>query len=97
MPKLNMIPFIKSDVIWNSIDGEVVVITPQDEKDKIPTVRVLNETGSMIWEMMNGKNDLKKITETICEEFSVNYEEILSDTENFLAYLEEMRLVSLKD
>jgi hypothetical protein len=60
-------------------------------------VRILNETGSRVWELINGKDDIKKIAKNLCAEFEVNYQDMLLDTAEFLSCLKDYGMIELKD
>jgi hypothetical protein len=61
------------------IDSEAVIIIPQENK-----VRVLNEAGSRIWELLNGSLGTDRIASIISEEFDVSYDNALNDTMEFI-------------
>jgi len=97
MLEQNSIPCINPSVIWRSIDGEVVTVIPSQKEGDNPIIRIFNETGSRIWELVNGKNDLKKIAEMISENFTISYEEAFVDMEKFISCLEKAGLIAFKN
>lgn len=72
------------------IDNEAVIISPQENK-----VRVLNGTGSRIWELLNGDLRTDRIALLISEEFDVSYDNALEDTMEFLNELHGRGMIVL--
>lgn len=61
------------------IDGEAVIVL----LDKQETI-VLNDVGSRIWEIMDGKKDIDEISGAIMSEFDAAREEALKDITEFV-------------
>jgi hypothetical protein len=71
-----------SRVVYRVIDGEAVLVDPA-----IGKVRVLNELGGRIWELIDGQRTLAEIVALICQEYDVPPDQVTSDV---LAFLEEL-------
>lgn len=97
MLKIQTIPSRNSSAIWRSIDGEVIIFLPRNKEGKKAIMRILNDTGSRIWESIDGNTSIKKIGEMLCEAFSVNHSQALSDLKKFLHYLEGANLILFKN
>ena len=72
------------------IDNEAVIVVPQESE-----VKVLNESGSRIWELIDGKRDIRQIAEQISGEFEVPPEQALKDITGFVRELLKKQLVIL--
>lgn len=71
-----------SRVVYRVIDGEAVLVDPA-----IGKVRVLNELGGRIWELIDGQRSLAEIVTLICQEYDAQPDQVTSDV---LAFLEEL-------
>jgi hypothetical protein len=68
---------------------DAVVISPAEN-----TVRMLNPTGSRIWELADGSRTMEEIALLLTEEFDVALPEARQQVAEFLADLEAKGLVS---
>jgi hypothetical protein len=73
---------------WREIDGETVIISPEES-----VLHELNETGSFIWQRVDGKRSVADIAELLVVEYNVTREEALADTEALLAQLASRKLL----
>ncbi len=85
-------PKKSEDTASRIIDGEAVIVTPQKG-----VVTVLNETGSGIWQLLDGENTVEDIINAISSEFNVSREEAEKDTLCFIEELIEKDMVVLND
>lgn len=67
---------------WREIDDETVIISPNDS-----VMHELNDTGSFLWKNIDGKKSAGELAELLAENYEVNPDIALSDTQ---ALLEEM-------
>jgi len=74
------------------IDGEAVIVIPEQGQ-----VRVLNESGSRIWQLLDGKHSIADIANKICSEFNLSQDQACEDTVNFIAKLRAKEMVVLTD
>lgn len=74
MGKEDMIFQRLEDTPWNAIEDEAVVLNLDNGH-----YYVLNETGRIIWEMLDGKHTLSQIADHLCEQFEVERDEALAD------------------
>lgn len=73
---------------WREIEGEVVIISPEDS-----LLHELNVTASFVWNHLNGERDAEAIAQLVAAEFDVTPEQALADTQELLAQLAERRLL----
>jgi hypothetical protein len=78
----------QSEVAWRLIDGEAVVITPVDS-----TMHSLNDTGTRIWEAIDGQRSLKQVANIVAAEFEVDRGRAEKDTLWFVECLAKKGLV----
>ena len=84
---------------WRLIDGEAVIMGLDSihETEESPRVKLLNSTGSRVWELMNGVNTVDCIAHAVSEEFETSYSQALGDIVDFLKRLVELRLAYIAD
>jgi hypothetical protein len=76
------------EVAWRLIEGEAVIITPADS-----TMHSLNDTGTRIWELINGDRTLREVASVISSEFDVEADRAQKDTIWFAECLAKKGLV----
>jgi hypothetical protein len=72
-------------------DGEAVIISPSQNM-----VRMLNPTGSRIWELADGSLTLAEIAVILTEEFEVTPEHALESVRAFVQDMIERQLLTLE-
>jgi hypothetical protein len=76
--------------ICRVIDGEVVVLLPEDA-----TLHALTGCGSRVWEIIDGGATIFEIAQKICEEYEVEPETAIKDITEFIRKLANMNLVQI--
>ena len=87
-----LIPVISSELIWRELNDGTVIVTPDEGK-----VRVLNQTGTAIWLLIDGTNSLGEISTHIASKFEVGQAEALRDAEAFLTDLSFRGLITISE
>lgn len=64
---INKVVKRNENLAWRSVDGEVIIITPEDNSQHL-----LNEVGSTVWEFMDGKKTLSEIIGLMKMEYKEN-------------------------
>jgi Coenzyme PQQ synthesis protein D (PqqD) len=86
--------FLKeSDFATRSILGETIIVPIKGGVGDLNSIYVLNELGTQIWELINGKTSINRIIKEICEAYDVGPEEAEKDTMEFLSSLEGSGLI----
>lgn len=80
----------KPSVISRVIDNEAVLILPEQGQ-----VKVLNEVGSRIWELVDGGHTIREISALIYEEFDVDSVTSERDTLEFCAEILDKGIVDI--
>lgn len=65
------------DIAWRVLEGEVIIITPQDS-----TQHYMNEVGSTIWEFADGNRSVREIIDMMKNEYRENIENNLITAED---------------
>jgi len=73
---------------WREIDGEVVIISPDDSQ-----VHELNETASLIWKFADGKHSVDQIAEVVAEGYEVPVEVAQADVRELIEMLSAKSLL----
>ncbi|MEA1967530.1 MAG: PqqD family protein [Thermodesulfobacteriota bacterium] len=91
---LNKCYSISKDIVKREIEGEIVIIPIVsgigDIEDDIYS---LNETGKVIWGMLDGKKKLKEIIKDLHEQYDTQMEKIEADVINIIKELVNKKLV----
>ena len=83
-----VIPAPRPYLTSRGFDDEVVVV---DSATNV--VRIFNEVGSRIWQLIDGERSVGAIVQTLTKEYDVTTEEADRATRAFLADLEERQLL----
>ncbi len=82
------------DVVAREIEDELIIVPLVagigDMEDELFT---LNETGSVIWERLDGQKNLKDVVEELSAEFDAAAEEITKDVIGFVEELLKRRML----
>lgn len=88
----NRIPLKSSDVAWQMVDGEAVVLHISGQM-----LRGLNAVASHVWQRIDGNRTIEMIAQEISADFSRTEEEVFKDVKTFLNELIEKNMVSFSD
>ena len=75
---------------WRVYDGQAVIVSPDDS-----TLHTLNEVGTLVWEVADGRRDVAAIVARVCEAFDVTPERAEDDVRRFVAELETRGLLTV--
>jgi len=73
---------------WREIDGEIVIVSPNDS-----VLHELNETGSFVWNRLDGRRPAAEIAASLAAEYDVRAEDALGDIETLLGELASRQLL----
>lgn len=91
MTTLNQIPKPIAGVTGQVVDGEAVLVLPEKGE-----VKVLNEVGARIWELVDGTRKIGQIAEQLTEDFEVDIQKAQNDVVEFLQQLEQKGVIQLE-
>ena len=83
-------PARAQNTVYRMVDGEAVVVEPQNG-----LVNVINDVGSRIWELTDGRRSVTQIAAIIAGEYETTESTALKDTTEFFAEMLEKQLVQL--
>ena len=73
---------------WREIDGRTVIVSPLDS-----VLHELNETGSFIWNLLDGMHSAEAIAAQLALEYEVDPEVARADTEALVGTLAGQKLL----
>ena len=86
--------FLKeSDFATRSILGETIIVPIKGGVGDLNSIYVLNESGTQIWGLIDGKSNIHRMIEEIRKVYDVGPEEAEKDTIEFLNSLEGSGLI----
>ena len=88
MLTLDTIPVPNPKVISQDLENEAVLVMPEAGQ-----VKVLNEVGALIWQLIDGQHSVAEIARLVCDAFNVELEVCQADTLNFLAELQTKGII----
>ena len=81
----------RPEAVWRTFGHETAVILPE-----APAVRTLNEVGTRVWELADGKT-LGEMLDVLLNEFDVPRAALEADVRAFLVELEARQLLEIQD
>jgi hypothetical protein len=89
MISITSIPSRSDRVVVRRINDECLLIPLTADIADMDSLYRLNETGAFIWELIDGRRDIKEITSRVAEEFDVDQREAEKDILLFLADVQD--------
>ena len=77
-----------SGLIWRLLDDNAVIVTPKSGE-----VRVFNEVGALVWQMLVDEVSLNEIKEKVVTEYDVSEAQAVTDINLFLDELRHLGLI----
>ena len=85
------------DLVTRRIAGETILVTVRSNVADLDSVYTLDEVGSRIWELLDGRHSLGQIAEAIEREYQVERDQARGDVAEFIAALRQAGLVQAGD
>ena len=79
-----------ADAVWRVIDGEVVILFPQES-----ALHALTGCGSRIWQLLEEETTVPDVVSSICEEYDVERERAAEEVSAYIDRLESMNLIDV--
>lgn len=79
-----------TDVLSEALDGEVVLLVPDDAY-----TLALNRTGACIWALIDGQHTLAEVADAVATDFEVDQATACIDVLDFVAQLAQRDLVRI--
>lgn len=86
--KREQVPAMAPGIVWRLMDDGAVLVSPD-----VGRVRVLNDVGTTIWTLIDGKSDLTHIEEALVQKYNVSRDRARQDLHAFLDDLVERDLI----
>ena len=77
------------DLVTRKIGGETIIVPVSNIVGDLESIYTLNEVGSLIWELIDGKTSLKVLKEKIQTEFDVPEDIVEQDIQEIVSSLEQ--------
>jgi hypothetical protein len=81
------------DFVARDIAGETIIVPIRNGVGDLNAVYTLNEIGTRIWQLIDGRTSAREITGTITAEYEVPETEALGDILEYLTSLQEAGLI----
>lgn len=89
---LTAIPYQNEQITFFKAESDGILVNPQKGK-----VRVLNHTGTFIWELIDAKKSVSDIIDCMDSVYAVRPDTIQTEVIHFLQELSERLLIYLKE
>jgi hypothetical protein len=80
-------------IVSRRIGDEYILVPIRRDVGDLESIYTLNETGALIWELIDGKSKVSKIKESLVEAFEVEPEEAEKDLIEHLQQLEGIKAI----
>lgn len=86
--------FIKTDeTVTRTIAGETLIVPVRRGVGELDSIYTLNDVGSRIWQLIDGRASVERIAQVISSEYSVSEEEAAADSLELLDSLAQAGLI----
>jgi hypothetical protein len=85
----------ETNLVTRDIAGETVIVPVKSNVGDLDSIYTLNEIGTLVWQLIDGKNSVSQIVDAICRAYDVTTEEAEKDALEFLNALETGGLIRL--
>ena len=87
------IPALRDGLIWETLEDGTVIVSVDEGR-----VRVLNEAGTLIWRMIDGRHTVQQMAESLSQEYDgLSVEAAERDVAQFVNGLAERGLISFEN
>ena len=81
---------IKKGVLWQEVDGEIVIVAPKQDP------MYLNESGSVVWKLIDGGLSESNIVDKITGDYEADRKIIEKDVKAIIVDLVKNKCIELK-
>jgi len=85
------------NLVTRDIAGETIIVPVKSNVGDLDSIYTLNVIGTLIWQLIDGKNGVGQIVDAICSSYDVTPEEAEKDALEFLNSLEAGGLIRLSN
>jgi hypothetical protein len=83
----------ENNFVTREIAGETIVVPIRARTEDLDSIFTLNELGTMIWNLIDGRTNVSQIVEAISKTYDVTEDEATKDTFDFLTSLDASGLI----
>jgi len=83
----------KKDLVTRNISGETIIVPVEGHVGDLDSIYTLNEVGSVIWELLDGRTSIEQIVAAVCSRYEVAPEEARRDVTELIDSLEKAGLI----
>lgn len=83
----------KGEVVFRNIGGESLLVPIVDNVGDLSSIYTLNETGTRIWGLLDGRRSIREITQLITDEYDVSEDVAIDDVGGFINELVNIRFL----
>ena len=87
----------RDDLVTRSIAGETIIVPIQDHVGDLDGIYTLNDVGTTIWDLIDGKASVGQIVDAVRNEYDVPPEEAERDVIELIGSLETAGLICGND
>lgn len=92
--RMDMVFSHSSDVVTREIDGALIIVPlTSGVGDMEDDLFSMNETGTEIWNMLDGKNTVQQVTEALVRQYRAEPAEIERDVAGIVTELLKRRMI----
>lgn len=84
MTGLKSVPVHSSSIVTRKTGNEYVLVPIANNIADMNSVYTLNETGSFLWEQIDGKRNVEEIIKLLIEEYDIDKQKAESDVFSFI-------------
>ena len=84
----------KCDFVTRRIAGETLIVPIRGRVGDLDAIYTLNEMGTVIWELIDGRKDVRQIVEAVSNGYEVVAADAENDTVGFLEALQAAGLIA---
>ncbi|MCP4716424.1 MAG: PqqD family protein [Deltaproteobacteria bacterium] len=85
------------DLVTRDIGGDTIIVPISGDVGDLNAVFTLNDVGSYIWNMLDGRTALADIIDGICAEYDVSPEQADKDLQEIVTSMKDAGLIHLTD
>jgi hypothetical protein len=83
----------ENDCVTREIAGETIIVPIRNRVGDLDSIFTLNEVGTMIWQLLDGRTNTHQIAEAVQQAYDVKQEEAIRDIVDFLESLKTAGLI----
>jgi len=87
----------QTNFVTREISGETIIVPVKSNVGDLDSIYTLNEIGTLVWQLIDGKNGVSQIVDAICRAYDVTTGEAEKDALEFLNALETGGLIRLSN